>query len=243
MNAKTIIDAIKEHYKFKSDTELEQFLDLKSKSLSNWKARDYINYKLVVEKIPDINVKWLYGLDENMFEINNISEPVLQNSYTHTDARFSENNTELDVTIIPAKAQLGLQSNFYADEIMADLPKTKILVDKEYKGKYYELECVGDSMYCSDPTMAILDGDKILCREVPKIYWRDKLHINKWEFVIFHNERGFLVKKIKEHDIDKGRLLLHSYNENKKLYPDFWINIKDCTTICNVVEIKRPKNR
>ena len=91
MNAKTIIDAIKEHYKFKSDTELEQFLDLKSKSLSNWKARDYINYKLVVEKIPDINVKWLYGLDENMFEINNIPEPVLQNSYTHTDARFSEN--------------------------------------------------------------------------------------------------------------------------------------------------------
>lgn len=50
-----------------------------------------------------------------------------------------------------------------------------------------------------------------------------------------------MVKEIKEHDTEKGTILLHSYNRDKGKYPDFEINLDDCLQIFNVVKVEKPR--
>lgn len=161
--------------------------------------------------------------------------------YIHSDGKFSETKRfPKEVIIITAKAGLNLQSNYYADELLEDLDKRVIYLDHDAKGRYFEIDSTGDSM--NDGSIdSIADGDKLLLREVPRIYWKDKFHINKWDFTFFHYDKGFITKKIKEHNVETGDLLLESRNPDKDQYPDFWINLKECAIVTNVVEVRRQK--
>ncbi|MGH1517503.1 hypothetical protein [Chryseobacterium sp. JK1] len=135
---------------------------------------------------------------------------------------------------------LALQSNYYAEELLQELEKRVIYLDHDAKGRYFEIDGQGDSM--NDGTVdAILEGDKLLLREVPRIHWKEKFHIHKWDFTFFHYDRGFITKRIKEYKVETGDLLLESRNPDRDLYPDFWINLKECAIVCNVVEVRRQK--
>lgn len=192
------------------------------------RENDKIDYYLrIIAKKHNISEHWLLTGEGNMDADKIDQKP---------EAKFSDKPFVKEVIVIPAKAQLGLTSNFYADEMMQDLEKRQIHVEKDYKGKYYDIECTGDSM--NDGTRrSICEGDSVLCREISKTHWKNKFHINKWEFVFFHNERGILIKQIKEHIPETGEMLLCSYNPDKEEYPDFTINVRDCYAICNVVQV------
>ncbi len=85
---------------------------------------------------------------------------------------------------------------------------------------------------------SLSEGDWAYCRSIPKINWRDKLHINKVKiFCFFHNTRGIIFKKIKEHNYETGELLLSSLNSDKERFPDFKINVAECSYICNVIKV------
>lgn len=183
-----------------------------------------------------LNIEWLRNEDGEMLNMNDSAD-----AYKHSDGKFSDKKKfPKDVIIITAKAGLNLQSNYFADELMQDLEKRVIYLDQDARGRYFEIEGKGDSM--NDGSIdSIADGDKLLLREIPRIYWKDKFHINKWDFTFFHYEKGFLTKKIKEHNVETGDLLLESRNQDKDQYPDFWINLKECAIVCNVVEVRRQK--
>lgn len=85
-----------------------------------------------------------------------------------------------------------------------------------------------------------MDGDIILCREVMQQHWQNKLHINQWDFVIAHKERGIVVKRITEHEVETGRLVLHSLNE---MYDDCEVYLQDCIALFNVVDVKRSRRK
>ncbi|MBD3904438.1 hypothetical protein NAL32_07305 [Chryseobacterium sp. Ch-15] len=184
-----------------------------------------------------LNIEWLRNDEGEMFKKSekNVSD------YKHLDGKFSETKRfPKEVIIITAKAGLNLQSNYYADELLQDLEKRVIYLDHDAKGRYFEIDCIGDSM--NDGSIdSIANGDKLLLREIPKIYWKDKFHINKWDFTFFHYDKGFITKRIKEHNIETGDLLLESRNPDKEHYPDFWINLKECAIVTNVVEVRRQK--
>lgn len=182
-------------------------------------------------KIPDSKIP----IFENLFK--NQSQKIVSDSNA-VKVSYSEMNVMM-VPLISTYAQAGYLSGFNDPEYIEELPKIPFADDKEHRGDYLCFEVKGDSM--EDGSLeSILEGDLLLCRNVRQDFWKSKLHINKWDFVIVHREKGILVKRIIKHDVENGILTLHSLND---YYEDFTINLKDVAKIMNVVDIKRKHKR
>ena len=80
------------------------------------------------------------------------------------------------VPLVTHRAQAGFLSGWGDDEYMEELPKVPWEVDKEYKGRYVTFEVAGDSMESdTNPRESIFEGDLLLCREVQRVHWKNKL--------------------------------------------------------------------
>jgi len=182
-------------------------------------------------KIPDSKIPIFEQLFKNRSQTNLSDSNAIAVSY-------SEMNVMM-VPLVTTYAQAGFLSGFDDPEFLDELPKVPFADDKEHRGDYLCFEVKGDSM--EDGALdSILEGDILLCRNVRQDFWKSKLHINKWDFVIVHKEKGILVKRIIKHDVENGILTLHSLNE---YYDDFDIHLKDVAKILNVVDIKRKHKR
>lgn len=150
-------------------------------------------------------------------------------------------NTEMymHVPLVNQYAYGGYLNGYQDNTYMDSLPTIPFIVDHEGKGNYIVFEVKGDSM--NDGTEeGYLEGDRLLCREIPSHLWVDsKLHIKKWDFVIVH-EDGIIVKRIVDHDVDNHTITVHSLND---FYPDRVIDLAEVRQIFNVVELQRPKRR
>lgn len=162
---------------------------------------------------------------------------VIPSSQLEPDAVWVGDLSVMMVPMVSYRAQAGFLAGWEdaAAISLKDFPKIPWEVDKEYKGRYVCFEVTGDSMD-NGTTQSLLDGDTILCREIVQQHWHNKLHINKWDFVIAHKEKGIVVKRIVEHEVETGRLVLHSLND---FYDDYEVYLQDCIAIFNVVDIKR----
>ncbi|TXK78722.1 hypothetical protein [Mesonia sp. K4-1] len=150
-----------------------------------------------------------------------------------------------DVYVIPIKGKGGLEQAYYDDLALNKLNIEKLSIKKPSSNgsKWFKIEVEGVSM--DDSTndydgskYSLAEGDWAYCRSIPRIHWRDKLHINSVKvFCFFHNTRGIIFKKVKSHNTETGELLLCSLNKNKKEYPDFTINVAECSYICNVIKV------
>lgn len=180
----------------------------------------------ILEAFPEVNSGWLItGQGEMLRDSDN------QNG--HEARQIDQNN--LRVPVISTKAQAGLLSGFSDDAYWDGLPTEIWEVDKEYKGNYVVFEVQGDSMD-DNSVSSILHGDKLLCREVGRVHWMNRLHINKWNFVIVHKEEGIIVKRITQHNPETGEITCHSLNP---IYSDRNLNLKDVVALYNVVDLKR----
>lgn len=207
------------------------------------RENDKLDYFLsIIAKKHNVSEDWLIRGIGSMEDVTKINNETSNNIDIKNEGRLTNREFKKTVTIIPMKAQLGLVSSFYAEELMQELETKTIYLEKDYKGKYYEIECDGYSMD-NKTDEAIKKGDFVLCREVPKIHWENKLHINDWDFVIFHNERGIIVKRIIEHNTEERKIICHSLNPDKNEYPDFEVYLKDCYAICNIVSVNRNRKR
>ena len=174
----------------------------------------------------DINNEWLKtGIGEK----KNIKNDA---NYLHVD-RF------LYIPLITVPARAGYLSGYGDSEYIDHLPTYPVIADKSYRGKYRCFEVDGDSM--NDGTsQAILDGDVVLGREVKQEYWKDKLHIRDWVFVIIHRTDGILIKRITEHLVEEGIIKCHSLNN---YYEDFELSLSDIQELFNVIKIVDRKMR
>lgn len=185
---------------------------------------------LPISSALGVDVDWLLTGEGKMVTKKNDSNALALS--------YSEMNVMM-VPLVSTYAQAGYLSGFNDPEYLEELPKIPFADDVEHRGEYLCFEVKGDSM--EDGALdSILEGDILLCRNVRQDFWRSKLHINKWDFVIVHKEKGILVKRIIKHDVENGILTLHSLNE---YYEDFEIHLKDVAKILNVVDIKRKHKR
>ncbi|AZJ34423.1 helix-turn-helix transcriptional regulator [Tenacibaculum singaporense] len=181
----------------------------------------------ITDVYKDLNLSWLIA-EAGKMEVNS------------TDAKWIEYGQFKLVPLISKRARAGFLSGWEDDEYIEELPKIPWEVDREYKGNYLTFEVVGDSMECDNPRESILEGDLLLGREVRNEYWTSKLHIHKWDFIIVHKTEGILVKRIIEHDVSSGKLILKSLNP---YYEDQTVYMNDLTGIFNIVDIKRSRRR
>lgn len=167
--------------------------------------------------------------------VNESTEPY-NIEVTHIDGLRS---SVMHVPLVNQYAYAGYLSGFADNEYVDALPKIPFILDKEYKGEYLCFEVKGDSMECESEE-SIPEGSILLCRNVRKEYWRNKLHIHKWDFVIVHNTDGILVKRIINHDVESGIITIHSLNE---FYEDRQLHLKDVQQIFNIVEVQTKRKR
>ena len=185
----------------------------------------------------------VYNIDLSSFDtINLVSEPIDKYKIEPNIEAIPVNFKEMSVMYVPLVNQYaygGYMNGFGDLEYIDSLPKIPFSADQEHRGEYLCFEVKGDSM--DDGTVdAILERDILLCRNIRKDYWKSKLHINKWDFVVVHREKGIVVKRIIKHDVDQGILTLHSLNEE---YEDYEVHLKDVAQILNIVDIKRNRKR
>jgi phage repressor protein C with HTH and peptisase S24 domain len=145
----------------------------------------------------------------------------------------------MHVPLVNKYAYAGYLNGFGDDEYIDELPKIPFANDVENKGEYLCFEVKGDSM--DDGSYeSYLEGDVLLCRNIRPDLWLNKLHIDKWDFVIVHKEHGVLVKRITDHKVEQGIITLHSLNE---YYDDFDVHLKDVQKLFNIVDFRRKRNR
>lgn len=234
MTGQEIINKVLEELNLKAPTfaenigvKYQRIFDLqkgKVKKISSSLAND------IISKYGQFNLTWLLTGEGEMLNTPNqpsdeaspIDEPII-----------------LRVPLVSQYAQAGYLCGYADAAYMATLPTIPYIVDHEAQGHYVAFEVKGDSM--NDGTEdAILEGDRLLCREIMPHLWADsKLHIRKWDFVIVHTE-GILVKRIINHDVENHTITIHSLNS---MYPDKVINLSEVKQIFNVIELQRPRRR
>lgn len=171
------------------------------------------------------------GVDENF---NKIVTNDIEVSFLN-----AETSSIMFVPLVTQYAYAGYLSGYSDEEYLESLPKVPFILDKEYKGQYLCFEVKGDSMECENEE-SINEGSILLCRNVRQDYWKSKLHINKWDFVIVTKTEGILVKRISKHDVEKGIIILHSLNE---FYTDKEVHLKNVDQIFNIVEVQQKRKR
>lgn len=234
MTGQEIINKVLEELNLKAPTfaenigvKYQRIFDLqkgKVKKISSSLAND------IISKYGQFNLTWLLTGEGEMLNTPNQSSD---------EASPIDEPIILRVPLVSQYAQAGYLCGYADAAYMATLPTIPYIVDHEAQGHYVAFEVKGDSM--NDGTEeAILEGDRLLCREIMPHLWADsKLHIRKWDFVIVHTE-GILVKRIINHDVENHTITIHSLNS---MYPDKVINLADVKQIFNVIELQRPRRR
>ena len=234
MTGQEIINKVLEELNLKAPTfaesigvKYQRIFDLqkgKVKKISSSLAND------IISKYGQFNLTWLLTGEGEMLNTPNQSSD---------EASPIDEPIILRVPLVSQYAQAGYLCGYADATYMATLPTIPYIVDHEAQGHYVAFEVKGDSM--NDGTEdAILEGDRLLCREIMPHLWADsKLHIRKWDFVIVHTE-GILVKRIINHDVENHTITIHSLNS---MYPDKVINLSDVKQIFNVIELQRPRRR
>lgn len=234
MTGQEIINKVLEELNLKAPTfaenigvKYQRIFDLqkgKVKKISSSLAND------IISKYGQFNLTWLLTGEGEMLNTPNQSSD---------EASPIDEPIILRVPLVSQYAQAGYLCGYADAAYMATLPTIPYIVDHEAQGHYVAFEVKGDSM--NDGTEdAILEGDRLLCREIMPHLWADsKLHIRKWDFVIVHTE-GILVKRIINHDVENHTITIHSLNS---MYPDKVINLSDVKQIFNVIELQRPRRR
>lgn len=135
--------------------------------------------------------------------------------------------------LVSKYAYAGYCRGFGDDGYLDTLPKYPFFVDHQPHGEYYAIEVKGDSMD-DGSDRSIKDGSICLCRLIaPELYKDNALHLNRWVFVIVTSD-GILIKRIKEHDVESGTLILESLNPT---YSNIEVKLADIKAVLNVVQV------
>lgn len=176
MDKSAILSHIKQHYGFKSDAEFARFLGITPQTLSNWGARNSVDYELLSTKCVDVDANWLLTGNGEMLKTVETSHLAIQ----------STNDDKNAVYLYDVSAAAGYGG---FDEI---IHKNNIV------GKYvvpnfgkidFMIYVQGSSMY---PKYG--SGDIVACRVLHEsrfIQWGKP-------YVVATREHGLLVKRLHE---------------------------------------------
>jgi hypothetical protein len=140
------------------------------------------------------------------------------------------------VPLVQDYAYAGYLSGYQDNEYLDELPKHSFVVNKQHKGHYMAFQVIGDSM--SNGTYeSITEGSTVTGREIQRHLWNSRFHIHRFkDYVIVHKE-GILIKRISKHDVETGVITCQSLNPDKESYPDFDLNLDDCSQMFNIVNV------
>lgn len=203
MDKTLMLNEIKKHYNFKTDSEFAKFLGIKPQVLSNWKTRNTFDPAILYTKCEDLHTKWILTGEgpmlnkdasdiaiehnESVNNYNTQAEDVSQNrktcDYTYDLQKIPVFNLEATMGLVPTINNNGLDENKIIDFInIPNLPSCD--------GAIY---ASGDSMY---PLLKA--GDLIAYKKI-------NLDLN----ALFYGEIYLLAVKIDEDSTYKTIKFVH----------------------------------
>jgi len=196
------------------------------------------NFKaLITDKLPDI-----FRVESNA----TVSIMKQSNAYSVGDIQHNESESPfvdlgngqyiMIVPLVQDYAYAGYLGGYQDEEYIDELPKHSFVVNKQHKGKYMAFQVIGDSM-SNGTEESITEGSTVTGREIQRHLWSSRFHIHRFkDYVIVHKE-GILIKRIIKHDVEAGLIVCQSLNPDKDAYPDFELNLDDCSQIFNIVNV------
>ena len=182
----------------------------------------------IAKAFPKYNLHWMLTGEGNRLNGSIDECDILCNN----DAKIIPATNFMNVPLIPVRASAGYLTGYGDTEYIDTLPTIPVIVDRTYHGRYRCFEVDGDSM--DDGTRdAICDKDIVLGREVKQEFWKCKLHIYDWDFIIIHKD-GVTIKRIIEHDTEAGIIKCHPLNP---MYNDFELSLNEVYELYNVIKI------
>jgi DNA-binding XRE family transcriptional regulator len=187
-----------------------------------------------------LNIEWLETGQGDMVNKSprleakpiSLADPYGEYSTGEKIYQLPDGQKVMEVKIVPAKVQAGYLRGFPDPEYYEDLPTLTINVNGNHTGTYLAFEVKGDSMTptrVEDIGDAILEGWYVVGRELSRNHWKSKLHTHKHSYwVIVHKTEGILIKNIKEHDVERGLITIHSLNQ---AYEDEVLHLEDIEQI------------
>lgn len=261
---KNYLHSLKSEKKFKNLTELGNMIDSSQSYISQITTGKIALTKDFADKLYNV-----FPIEENRKAENNIVNTKKPKGQTSTQnppelkhKLISENEIytnsfgvrfipvpngkyQMIVPVLNAAAQASYIDNYQNEgyvEYVTNYPETEtFIVDKPLQGNYVCFKVMNDSMANDNPRTAILPEDEALTRELKREHWKTKLKINEFpEWVIFTTKNPYpLIKNITNHDVEKGTITCHSYNE---FIPDFELSLNDVQALFYVIDIRRKRN-
>lgn len=183
--------------------------------------------KKISRAFPHLRMYWLRTGDGDMLLTE---DEIARNSQPAVETATPEN-----VVYVPLVSQYAYGSyvaGYSSMEYLSRLAVRPFVVDNESKhSNYMAFEVRNDSM---DDGLrhAYAQGDIILCREVDRAYYMERLlDYDRSDFVIVHND-GILVKRIIAHDVMNHKITVHSFNP---IFDDLVIDLADVRQIFSVI--------
>ena len=145
----------------------------------------------------------------------------------------------LKVPLINHVASMGYLHGYADPGFIEELPEHFITVRHVPRGVYRSFVARGDSM--RDGTeRSILPNSIVTGRVInQELYRHSKLHLHKFQVYIIVHREGIMIKEITAHDVSGGTLTIHSWNPDKKQYPDQVLDMSEVLQILNVVKVER----
>ncbi len=85
-----ILDRVKDYYNLKTNSELADFMGVSKSTISNWYARNSIDYDILFTRCTDANLNWLITGEQNP-----VNESVKNEDITEMDSLpFTENPSD-----------------------------------------------------------------------------------------------------------------------------------------------------
>ncbi|MCD7901808.1 MAG: hypothetical protein LUH22_18735 [Bacteroides sp.] len=204
----------------------------------------------VVKAFPQYNFDWLYrGRGEMLRDLNKMEilplpnkddgELVLENSNGVRFYDLGNGKYQMKVPLVPYYAYGRFANEGYTLEADRDEWETeKFEVNQLAQGKYMAFEVRGDSM--DDGTRGSFEqGDKLLARELDRIYWKDKLRYEKYPYWVIVFDSSVLIKQIIDQNLETGEITCHSLNPSPE-YRDFTLKLDEVRMLYNVIK-KKPR--
>lgn len=167
-------------------------------------------------------------------------------SFDATNDKFyqlADGSLIMQVPIITHRAYAGYLVGFADPEFFDDLDTIPLPVDKIHGGTYLAFEVTGDSMVnltsMDLAEQSIFPGRIAIGRDLPKEKWKYRLHTHNYDnWIVVHRSKGILIKQIVKHDVEEGKVTIHSLNPE---YQDEELSLKDIEQIFSVVQIVTKK--
>lgn len=254
INKSLILNKLKNHYQFSTDSEFAHFLGIKPQTLSSWHSRNTFDIDLLYAKCVNVDANFLLTgkgeVEKRNVEENKYNESIKQSINFSGETKSAENLTlsanektpiygarvpavvtvdgsgRDNIVLVPVKAAAGYLRGYGDPTFIQKLPTYNL--PGINNGTFRMFQVKGHSMY---PTLH--DKSYVVGQWIEN--WVKEIKDNRIYVVVAHSEtdEGILVKRVLNRLKKYDNLYLKSDNRNE--YPNITLIPQD---IIEVWEVK-----